>query len=112
MRATIPLSHLQLPSPPDSAARLADFVSLMKPRVAVLAIAAGAGAAGVRNMWYDAEIDAVMPSTAGRPIPCGMVSRAEALAFGLVESGSPVDAFGTSRSKSCVTNQGGEEPRY
>jgi hypothetical protein len=28
------------------------------------------------------------------------------------ESGLPVDAFGTSRSKACATNQGGEEPRY
>jgi hypothetical protein len=29
-----------------------------------------------------------------------------------LESGSPVDAFGTSRSKACATNQGGEEPGY
>jgi protoheme IX farnesyltransferase len=36
---------------------------------AVLAIAAGAGAAGVLNMWYDADIDAIMPRTAMRPIP-------------------------------------------
>ena len=38
---------------------------------AVLAIAAGAGAAGVLNMWYDADIDAVMTRTAMRPIPPG-----------------------------------------
>src|SRR2546422_10937997 len=114
MRATIPLSHLQLPSRPASAARLADFVSLMKPRVmslavftalvglmiapghpdpllgsiAILAIAGGAGAAGVLNMWYDADIDAVMTRTAMRPLPRGTVSRAEALAFGLVLAGS------------------------
>ena len=51
---------------------------------AVLAIAAGAGAAGVLNMWYDADIDAVMTRTAMRPIPRGKVSRFEALVFGLV----------------------------
>src|SRR5580700_4532138 len=91
------------------AARLPCFLALMKPRVmalavftafvgmmiapsridpllgfvAILAIAAGAGAAGVLNMWYDADIDAVMTRTAGRPIPRGKVSSAEALAFGL-----------------------------
>ena len=67
-----------------SYARFGDFVALMKPRVmslvvftalvgllvapghldpligfiALLCIAAGAGAAGVLNMWYDADIDA------------------------------------------------------
>src|SRR6266702_7996375 len=51
---------------------------------AVLAIAAGAGAAGVLNMWYDADIDAVMTRTAMRPIPRGNISRFAALVFGLV----------------------------
>ena len=51
---------------------------------AVLAIAAGAGAAGALNMWYDADIDAVMSRTAMRPIPRGKISRSEALVFGLV----------------------------
>jgi protoheme IX farnesyltransferase len=50
---------------------------------AVVAIAAGAGAAGVLNMWYDADIDAVMSRTATRPIPQGKVSRFAALVFGL-----------------------------
>jgi protoheme IX farnesyltransferase len=61
-------------------ARLDPFLGF----VAILAIAGGAGAAGVLNMWYDADIDAVMTRTAGRPIPSGAVSRAEALAFGLI----------------------------
>jgi protoheme IX farnesyltransferase len=52
--------------------------------IAILAIAAGAGAAGALNMWYDADIDAVMARTAMRPIPRGKVSRSEALVFGLV----------------------------
>ena len=51
--------------------------------VAVLAITAGAGAAGVLNMWYDADIDAIMTRTAMRPIPRGKISRAEALVLGL-----------------------------
>ena len=110
---------LQLPSWSRLTRRLPDFVSLMKPRVmslavfsalvgmliapghldpllgsvAILAIAAGAGAAGVLNMWYDADIDAVMPRTARRPIPRGRISRAEALAFGLVLAGSAVAAL-------------------
>ena len=57
---------------------------------AVLAIAAGAAAAGVLNMWYDADIDAIMSRTAMRPIPRGRISRFEALAFGLVLSGFAV----------------------
>src|ERR1700738_1059488 len=88
---------------------VSEFVTLAKPRVmmlavftalvglssapvrldplttlaAVLALAAGAGAAGVLNMWYDADIDAVMSRTAMRPIPQGKVSRFEALTLGL-----------------------------
>src|SRR5262245_56661289 len=98
------------------AARLPGFVALMKPRVmslavftafvglaiapghldpvlafvAIGAIAAGAGAAGVLNMWCDADIDAVMTRTARRPIPRGEISRAEALAFGLILACSAV----------------------
>jgi protoheme IX farnesyltransferase len=106
----ISVSRLHLHSRSRLAGLLPDFVSLMKPRVmllavftalvglviapghldpllgsiAILAIATGAGAAGVLNMWHDADIDAVMARTAGRPIPRGRISRAEALAFGLV----------------------------
>ena len=39
--------------------------------IAIMAIAAGGGAAGVLNMWYEADIDAVMTRTAMRPIPRG-----------------------------------------
>src|SRR6516164_235188 len=52
--------------------------------VALLCIAAGAGAAGALNMWYDADIDALMQRTAARPIPRGSIMREEALAFGVV----------------------------
>ncbi|MBV9533157.1 MAG: protoheme IX farnesyltransferase [Bradyrhizobium sp.] len=103
------LSDLELVSQPGLVARLPDFIALIKPRVmmlavftalvgmasaphkldplhalaAVLAITAGAGAAGVLNMWYDADIDAIMTRTATRPIPRGKVSKVEALALGL-----------------------------
>jgi heme o synthase len=56
----------------------------------MLAIAAGAGAAGVLNMWYEADIDAVMSRTAMRPIPRGKVSRFEALVLGLFLGGFAV----------------------
>jgi protoheme IX farnesyltransferase len=87
-----------------------DFLALMKPRVmslvvftalvglvvapghlhpmlaffALVCIAVGAGAAGAFNMWYDADIDAVMARTVDRPIPAGRVEPGEALAFGIV----------------------------
>ena len=90
-----PVSRLQFPSWSGLTTRVPDFIALMKPRVMVLAvftaavglfiapgevdpllgavsivgIAAGAGAAGVLNMRYDADIDAVMTRTARRPIP-------------------------------------------
>src|SRR6185369_6151144 len=83
-----------------SAATAADYCALMKPRVMALAvftafvgmiiapggvspsiavgataaIALGAGAAGVLNMWYDMDIDAVMSRTSGRPIPTGRIA--------------------------------------
>src|SRR5262247_1937083 len=45
-------------------------------------------------MWYDADIDALMARTAMRPIPRGRVSRAEALAFGLVLAACSVAVLG------------------
>jgi len=116
----IAVPQLQLPSSSRLTTRLSDFFALMKPRVmllavfaalvglmiapnkvdpvlgfiAILAIAVGAGAAGALNMWYDADIDAVMTRTARRPIPLGKVSRTEALSFGLVLAGGAVAALG------------------
>ena len=91
---------------------VADFWQLLKPRVmslviftgfvgmflapadihpllfvvSLFAIAAGAGASGAINQWYDGDIDAVMERTRGRPVPSGAVEPAEALSFGLVIS--------------------------
>ena len=61
---------------------------------ALLCIAVGAGAAGALNMWYDADIDAVMTRTSRRPIPAGRVKPGEALAFGLTLAGFSVMTLG------------------
>src|SRR5258708_542348 len=62
---------------------------------AMLAIATGAGAAGMLNMWRDADIDALMSRTAGRPIPRGRITPVEALGLGLVLAGGAVAALAT-----------------
>src|SRR6202020_1980296 len=92
-----------------SEASVGDYVALMKPRVmslvvftalvglmvapghlhpvlgfaALLCIAVGAGAAGALNMWFDADVDAMMSRTRLRPIPAGRVLPQEALGFGM-----------------------------
>ena len=50
---------------------------------AIIFIALGAGASGALNMWWDADIDAVMRRTLRRPVPSGRVQAGEALALGL-----------------------------
>src|SRR5579859_3246931 len=103
-----------------SIAGVGDYIELMKPRVmslvvftalvglvlapvpmhpvlaftALLCIAVGAGAAGALNMWYDADIDALMTRTARRPVPMGRVRPGEALAFGITLAGFSVVAVG------------------
>ena len=52
----------------------------------LLAIAVGAGASGALNMWWDADIDALMARTRLRPVPAGLIAPGEALAFGLTLS--------------------------
>jgi protoheme IX farnesyltransferase len=97
-------------------AQFGDYVQLLKPRVmslvvftalvgllvapvslhpvesfaAVLFIALGGGASGALNMWWDADIDAIMRRTKTRPIPSGRVQAGEALAIGLALSGISV----------------------
>ncbi|WP_113890741.1 heme o synthase [Roseiarcus fermentans] len=58
------------------------------------AMAAGAGACGALNMWWDADIDARMARTAMRPIPRGSVPPHEALAIGVLLSVVSVIALG------------------
>src|SRR5215471_10757488 len=100
-----------------SYASIADYVALTKPRVMSLVVftalvglmvAPGGidpftgvvallciAAAAALNMWYDADIDAVMARTAMRPIPSGRVSRSEALVFGLMLGMCAIVALGT-----------------
>jgi heme o synthase len=107
-------------APRLSEASARDYFELLKPRVmslvvftafaglvlapghinpfigftAILCIAIGAGASGALNMWYDADIDAVMSRTAKRPIPAGKILPQEALAFGLTLSAFSVIILG------------------
>ncbi len=50
---------------------------------AILAIALAAGSAGALNQWYEADIDALMKRTAGRPLPAGRLDAQTALHFGV-----------------------------
>ena len=59
---------------------------IMLGAISLFAIAAGAGASGAINQWYDRDIDAIMTRTKDRPIPSGRVQSEEALALGLVIS--------------------------
>jgi protoheme IX farnesyltransferase len=102
--------------PQPGEAGFGDYVALLKPRVmslvvftalvgllvapvpvhpvvalaSILFIALGAGASGALNMWWDADIDAVMRRTAKRPVPAGVVAGGEALGLGLALSGIAV----------------------
>jgi protoheme IX farnesyltransferase len=104
----------------DHEAGFGDYFALLKPRVmslvvftaivgllvapvavhpmvgfaAILFIAVGAGASGALNMWWDADIDAVMRRTRKRPVPAGRVDGGEALAIGLALSGFSVVMLG------------------
>ena len=86
-----------------------DFLALTKPRVmtlvvftalatmlaapghihpvlgftAILCVALGSGASGALNQWYEADLDARMKRTAGRPLPAGRMERGSALHFGV-----------------------------
>jgi protoheme IX farnesyltransferase len=97
---------------PPLAATWRDYLALMKPRVMslvvltavtglvcaranlspilaaveILCVALGAGGSAALNMGYDADIDALMRRTRGRPVPAGRVQRADAMALGVVLS--------------------------
>ena len=109
------LLKLQEPASVDVGSA-ADYVALMKPRVmslvvftalvglvmapggmhpvmalaAIALIAVGAGGSAALNMWYDADIDAVMSRTKTRPVPAGRVTPDAAVTFGLWVSGLSV----------------------
>ena len=102
----------------EAEASLGDYFALMKPRVmqlvvftavvgllaapvnvhpviafaSILFVAVGAGASGALNMWWDADIDAVMRRTAKRPIPsAGKVTADEAKVLGFACAVWPFD---------------------
>ncbi|MFN8694360.1 MAG: heme o synthase [Holosporales bacterium] len=54
--------------------------------VALLCIAVGAGAAGAFNMWFERHSDALMPRTAQRPLPRGVIAAEDALFFSIALS--------------------------
>ena len=61
-------------------------VDLLNSSISIIAVALGAGAAGSLNMWYEADVDALMKRTCLRPIPTGKVTKNQALVFGLLIS--------------------------
>jgi len=63
-----------------------DVLPMWKAIASIICIAAGAGASGALNMWYDADIDAEMSRTKKRPLPQGKMSPRNALGFGIVIS--------------------------
>ncbi|MGD9544132.1 MAG: heme o synthase [Methylocystis sp.] len=107
-------------APRISVASPSDYLALLKPRVmslvvftalaglllaptpphpligfaSLLAIAVGAGASGALNMWYDADVDALMTRTRKRPIPAGRLEPEAALGFGLVLAALSVFTLG------------------
>jgi protoheme IX farnesyltransferase len=61
---------------------------------AVLCIAIGAGGAAALNMWWEADIDAMMKRTAKRPLPGGRLRRTDARDFGIALSVASVLVMG------------------
>lgn len=96
----------------EDEASFGDYFALLKPRVmslvvftalvglvaapvsvhpfvgfcAILFIAIGGGASGALNMWWDADIDAVMKRTKSRPVPAGKVDPETVMQIGLALS--------------------------
>ena len=50
----------------------------------LLAVTLGAGSSAAINMWFDEDIDKSMERTKTRPIPLGIISKNEALFFGIL----------------------------
>ena len=111
---TQPAQTLPLP------AEWRDFFALTKPRVmslviftglcgllaapvpihpvlgftAILCIALGAGGAAALNQWWEADLDAGMKRTRGRPLPAGRMDRTSARDFGIGLSAGSVLVMG------------------
>ncbi|MFN4288698.1 MAG: heme o synthase [Brevundimonas sp.] len=105
---------------PVSTAQPEDYFQLLKPRVmslviftavvglvvapgslpfglavvAILCIGLGAGAAGALNMALEAETDALMRRTRGRPVAAGRIARGDAMSYGVILSVASVTLLG------------------
>ncbi|MFL5054336.1 MAG: UbiA family prenyltransferase, partial [Microvirga sp.] len=116
---TVPGETLAAPAA-MSGGEVSDYIALLKPRVmslvvftalvgmavahapaspviafaSLVMIAVGAGAAGCLNMWWDADVDALMTRTRKRPIPDGRIRPEEALSFGMTLAVGSVLALG------------------
>jgi len=56
--------------------------NIIEAMIGITLVALGAGAAGCLNMWYEADLDALMTRTCLRPIPTGKINKQQALIFG------------------------------
>ncbi len=61
-------------------------VNFLDAAFSILAVALGSGAAGVLNMWYEADLDSLMSRTCLRPIPTKKITKNQALVFGILSS--------------------------
>ena len=57
-------------------------INIIDAMIGIILVALGAGAAGCLNMWYEADLDALMTRTCLRPIPTGKINKQQALIFG------------------------------
>jgi protoheme IX farnesyltransferase len=57
-------------------------INITEAMIGIILVALGAGAAGCLNMWYEADLDALMTRTCLRPIPTGKINKQQALIFG------------------------------
>ena len=57
-------------------------INITDAMIGIILVALGAGAAGCLNMWYEADLDALMTRTCLRPIPTGKINKQQALVFG------------------------------
>lgn len=113
------MSERALPAPVSSLRVLTSLVSLVKPRIMVMALltAAGAmslapgvpstgvalwlllgtglivGSANSLNMYLERDIDCLMARTKNRPLPTGQLAPGGALAFGLVLGAASLPAL-------------------
>ena len=70
-------------------------INITDSMIGITLVALGAGAAGCLNMWYEADLDALMTRTCLRPIPTGKINKQQALIFGIFLTVFSVGALNT-----------------